>query len=234
MDAGSDRGVTGGVRKPPHLRLFWQVTARRRVFMTAAVGVVAGVVAALFSPWQVSTLIGWDVAAVLNVSWVATTAGRFDANETRRFATREDDSRFSAQFLLLGAGVASLVGVGFDLVKASQTQGAGKGFLVGMGVFTVVASSAVVHTTYALRYAHEYYGVEDVGGIDFKSGRGYEPDYRDFAYVAFTVGMTWQVSDTDIQTRRIRRTILAHALFAYLFGAVILAASINVVASLLQ
>ena len=133
MDAGSDRGVTGGVRKPPHLRLFWQVTARRRVFMTAAVGVVAGVVAALFTPWQVSTLIGWDVAAVLNVSWVATTAGRFDANETRRFATREDDSRFSAQFLLLGAGVASLVGVGFDLVKASQTQGAGKGFLVGMG-----------------------------------------------------------------------------------------------------
>jgi uncharacterized membrane protein len=234
MDAGSDRGVTGGVRKPPHLRLFWQVTARRRVFMTAAVGVVAGVVAALFSPWQVSTLIGWDVAAVLNVSWVATTAGRFDSNETRRFATREDDSRFSAQFLLLGAGVASLVGVGFDLVKASQTQGAGKGFLVGMGVFTVVASSAVVHTTYALRYAHEYYGVEDVGGIDFKSGRGYDPDYRDFAYVAFTVGMTWQVSDTDIQTRRIRRTILAHALFAYLFGAVILAASINVVASLLQ
>jgi uncharacterized membrane protein len=170
----------------------------------------------------------------LNVSWVATTAGRFDSNETRRFATREDDSRFSAQFLLLGAGVASLVGVGFDLVKASQTQGAGKGFLVGMGVFTVVASSAVVHTTYALRYAHEYYGVEDVGGIDFKSGRAYEPDYRDFAYVAFTVGMTWQVSDTDIQTRRIRRTILAHALFAYLFGAVILAASINVVASLLQ
>ncbi|MDQ6854703.1 MAG: DUF1345 domain-containing protein [Actinomycetota bacterium] len=234
MDAGSDRGVTGGVRKPPHLRLFWQVTARRRVLMTAVVGVVAGVVAALFTPWQVSTLIGWDVAAVLNVSWVATTAGRFDANETRRFATREDDSRFSAQFLLLGAGVASLVGVGFDLVKASQTQGAGKGFLVGMGVFTVVASSAVVHTTYALRYAHEYYGVEDVGGIDFKSGRGYEPDYRDFAYVAFTVGMTWQVSDTDIQTRRIRRTILAHALFAYLFGAVILAASINVVASLLQ
>jgi len=226
--------MTGRVRKPPHLTLFLAVTARRRVLMTAAVGIVAGVVAAFFTPWQVSTLIGWDVAAVLNVAWVVTTAGRFDANETREFATREDDSRFSAQFLLLGAGVASLVGVGFDLYKASQTQGAGKAFLVGLGVFTVVASAAVVHGTYALRYAHEYYGVEDVGGIDFKSGPDYEPDYRDFAYVAFTVGMTWQVSDTDIQTRRIRRTVLAHALFAYLFGAVILAASINVVASLLQ
>jgi uncharacterized membrane protein len=222
------------VRRPPHVALFFAVSARRRVLMTAAVGVVAGVVAGFFTPWQVSILIGWDVAAVLNVGWVATTAGRFDANETREFATREDDSRLSAQFLLLGAGVASLVGVGFDLYKASQTQGVGKGFLVGMGVFTVVASWAVVHTTYALRYAHEYYGVQEVGGIDFKTGPDYEPDYRDFAYVAFTVGMTFQVSDTDIRGRRIRRTVLAHALFAYLFGGVILAASINVVASLVQ
>jgi len=222
------------VRHPPHVALFLAVSARRRVLMTAAVGLVAGVVAAFFTPWQLSTLIGWDVAAVLNVAWVATTVGRFNADETREFATRADDSRASAQFLLLGAGVASLVGVGFDLYEASQTSGPGKGLFVGMGVFTVVASWAVVHTTYALRYAHEYYGVEDVGGIDFKAGPGYEPDYRDFAYVAFTVGMTWQVSDTDIQTRRIRRTVLAHALFAYLFGAVILAASINVVASLLQ
>jgi uncharacterized membrane protein len=222
------------VRHPPHVALFLAVSARRRVLMTAAVGLVAGVVAAFFTPWQLSTLIGWDVAAVLNVTWVATTVGRFNADETRQFATSEDDSRLSAQILLIGAGVASLVGVGFDLYKASQTTGPGKGLFVGMGVFTVVASWAVVHTTYALRYAHEYYGVEQVGGIDFKAGPGYEPDYRDFAYVAFTVGMTWQVSDTDIQTRRIRRTVLAHALFAYLFGAVILAASINVVASLVQ
>lgn len=221
-------------RKPRRLTLFLAISARRRFFMTASVGLVAGVVAAFFAPWQVSTLIGWDVAAVLTVAWIGTTVGVFDAEQTRRFASREDDSRFSAQFLLLGSGVASLVGVGFDFVKASQTQGAGKGFLVGIGVFTVVASAAVVHTTYALRYAHEYYGVEDIGGIDFKAGPDYQPDYRDFAYVAFTVGMTWQVSDTDITSRRIRRTVLAHALFAYLFGAGLLAASINVVASLLQ
>lgn len=221
-------------RKPRRLTLFLAISARRRFFMTASVGLVAGVVAAFFAPWQVSTLIGWDVAAVLTVAWIGTTVGVFDAEQTRRFASREDDSRFSAQFLLLGSGVASLVGVGFDFVKASQTQGTGKGFLVGIGVFTVVASAAVVHTTYALRYAHEYYGVEDIGGIDFKAGPDYQPDYRDFAYVAFTVGMTWQVSDTDITSRRIRRTVLAHALFAYLFGAGLLAASINVVASLLQ
>lgn len=234
MGAGRDRGVSRETRHPRHVALLWAVSARVRVLMTAAAGAVAGVVAAFFTPWQVSTLIGWDVAAALNVGWVATTAGRFDADETREFATREDDSRRAAQFLLLGACTASLVGVGFDLLKASQTQGAGKGFLTGMGVFTVVASWAVVHTIFALRYAHEFYGIEEVGGIDFKAGPDYEPDYRDFAYVAFTVGMTWQVSDTDVKTRRMRRTVLVHALFAYLFGAVILAASINVVAALLQ
>jgi uncharacterized membrane protein len=208
-------------------------SARNRVLMTAAVGAVAGVVAAFFTPWQAAILIGWAVTAVLDVAWVVSTAGRFNADETREFATKEDGSRFSAQFLLIGAGIASLVGVGFDLYKASQTQGQGKAFLVAIGVFTVVASWAIVHVTYALRYAHEYY-VDEPGGIDFKSGPGYQPDYRDFAYVAFTVGMTYQVSDNDVQTRRIRRTVLAHGLFAYLFGAVILASLINVVASLLQ
>ncbi len=62
----------------------------------------------------------------------------------------------------------------------------------------MVLSWATVHTVYALRYAHEYYARPPVGGIDFKSGQDYRPDYRDFAYVAFVVGMTFQVSDTDL------------------------------------
>jgi uncharacterized membrane protein len=83
-----------------------------------------------------------------------------------------------------------------------------------------------------LRYAHEYY-TQPVGGIDFKSG-DYEPDYRDFAYLAFTVGMTYQVSDTELNRREIRHTLLRHALLSYLFGAVILALLVNVIASLVK
>jgi uncharacterized membrane protein len=92
-----------------------------------------------------------------------------------------------------------------------------------------VTSWALVHTVFALRYAHVYY-TAPVGGIDFKSDEA--PDFRDFAYVAFTVGMTFQVSDTDIQTRTMRHTVLSHALLAYLFGAVILASMVNIVATL--
>jgi uncharacterized membrane protein len=225
--------VSREVRHPRHVALLGVVSARQRALIVAAAGGIAGIVAAFFTPWQLSTLIGWDVAAVTNFVWVAATAGRFDAAEPRAFATREDNSRTLAQFLVLGACVASLLGVAFALLKASQSSGSGKGVLIGFAVFTVISSWALVHTVFALRYAHRYYS-EPVGGFDFKSGREYAPDYRDFAYVAFTVGMTFQVSDTDVQRREMRRTVLVHSLFAYLFGAVILAVMINVVAALLQ
>jgi uncharacterized membrane protein len=203
--------------------------------IVALAGGVAGVVAAFFAPWQLSTLFGWDVAAASFVVWVWTSAGRFDPEETQRFATREDNSRLSAQLLVVSAAVVSLVGVGFDLLKASQARtGSGHVTLILAAVATGVLSWATVHTVYALRYAHEYYARPPVGGIDFKSGQDYRPDYRDFAYVAFGVGATFQVADTDINHRMVRRTVLAHSLLAYLFGAVILAVTINVVAALFQ
>ena len=198
-------------------------------------GVAAGVVAALFAPWQLSTLIGWDVAAALYVVWVWSSAFRFTPGETMEFARREDDSRPAAQLLVLTACVVSLVGVGFDLLKASETgTGSGDIALVSAAVATVVLSWATVHTVYALRYAHEYYAERPVGGIDFKSGPDYEPDYRDFAYVAFGIGMTFQVADTDINHRTLRHTVLLHSMLSYLFGAVILAVLINVVAAIFQ
>jgi uncharacterized membrane protein len=101
-----------------------------------------------------------------------------------------------------------------------------------VAVLTVGLSWSLVQTVFALRYAHEYY-TPPIGGIDFKTADEL-PDYQDFAYVAFTIGMTFQVSDTDIQARRTRRTVLRHAALAYLFGAVILAVVVNVIASLLN
>src|SRR2546430_16984588 len=89
--------------------------------IVALAGGVAGIVAAFLAPWQLSTLLGWDVAAALFVVWVWTSAGRFDPDETHRFATREDDSRLSAQLLVLSACVVSLAGVGFDVPKARDT-----------------------------------------------------------------------------------------------------------------
>jgi uncharacterized membrane protein len=117
------------------------------------------------------------------------------------------------------------------LVKAGQVGGGSKAALIVIGVLSILTAWATVHTIYTLRYARLYYGGGG-DGIDFNGGES--PTYRDFAYVAFTIGMTFQVSDTDLTAAKVRRTALSHALLSYLFGVVIVGMTINIVASLLH
>ena len=210
-----------------------QPTALVRLAAVAAVGAVVATVASFLTPWQFAVLAGWDAAAAAYVGSVWLTVGRFSPTQTETLATREDTGRVLTSVLLLSASVASLVGTGFDLLKANQAHTAGgRVALIVVAVLTVGLSWSLVQTVFALRYAHEYY-TPPIGGIDFKTEEEL-PDYQDFAYVAFTIGMTFQVSDTDIQARRTRRTVVRHALLAYLFGAVILAVVVNIIASLLN
>ena len=208
-------------------------SGRARVMTAAAIGVVAAFVVAWFVPWQLTVLVAWDVTAALIVGAVWLSIGRFTPEETKQFAVKEDDSRASTHLLLLGAAVVSLVGVILAFLKANEGMHRQEVLLEAFGVVTIVCSWLLVHTVFALRYAHVYY-TEPEGGIDFKS-RGHEqPDYVDFAYTAFTVGMTFQVSDTDVTRREMRHEVLRHGLISFLFGAVILATTINVIASLLN
>jgi uncharacterized membrane protein len=211
-----------------------QPTALVRLAAVAAVGAVVATVAAFLTPWQFAVLAGWDAASAGYVGSVWLTVARFSPMQTETLATREDTGRVLTSVLLLSASVASLVGTGFDLLKANQAHTAGgRVALIVVAVLTVALSWSLVQTVFALRYAHEYY-TPPIGGIDFKTEEEELPDYLDFAYVAFTIGMTYQVSDTDIQARRTRRTVVRHALLAYLFGAVILAVVVNIIASLLN
>jgi len=120
--------------------------------------------------------------------------------------------------------------VALALVRAGHAHGGTKAFLLTIGIVSVILAWLAVHTVFTLRYARLYYGGEP-GGIDFHDAD--PPDYIDFAYVSFTLGMTFQTSDTDFTVKAVRRTALRHALISYLFGAVILAVVINIVASLL-
>jgi uncharacterized membrane protein len=147
---------------------------------------------------------------------------------------REDETSGSARVLLVGASTASLTGVGFALSLAGGDSGARRLLLIGVAVLTVVLSWTVVNTVYTLRYADMDFRSRAAGiAFDEEDGRQ-RPTYRDFAYVAFTIGMTYQVSDTTLRDRRIRRTVLAHALLSYLFGVVIVGGSVNLIAGLLR
>jgi uncharacterized membrane protein len=204
------------------------IRARRRLGAGVVLGLLAGAISSIFAAWQISLLVSWCAAAGLFVGLTWATMLRADGKRTRVLATREDESRATADLILVTACVASLVGVGLILLKASNADGVAVAAMTGLGVISVVLAWATVHTVYTVRYADLFYA--GGGGVDFHQDD--DPDYRDFAYLAFTIGMTYQVSDTDLQTNAIRHTALRHALLSYLFGTAMIAMTINVVAGL--
>jgi uncharacterized membrane protein len=157
---------------------------------------------------------------------------RADAPSTAVLANREDETRGTATVLVLTASLASLLAVGFTLSSASDQHGGARTASIAGALLTVMLSWSAVNTMFTLRYADLYY--RGSSGVDFGYRDSDErPDYRDFAYLAFTIGMCYQVSDTTLRDRGIRRTVLVHALVSYVFGVVIIAAGINLVAGLL-
>jgi uncharacterized membrane protein len=194
-------------------------------------GAVTGAIVSLFTLPTASILIGWDAAVVIYLVWVWAVVWRLDPEATARLATREDPSYAVADLVVLAAGTAQLGAVGFALLRAGRATGSMKAYLITVGLVSVVLSWTIVHSVFMLRYARAYYS-EPAGGIQFNEPE--PPTYLDFSYLAFTIGITYQVSDTDITSKPVRRIALQHALLSYLFGAVLLAIAINVVAALLK
>jgi uncharacterized membrane protein len=215
--------------------------ASTRAAVAGTTGVVAGLIAGVAVEWDYAASVGWDVAAAVFLVWTWGAVAGMDAAATAAHATQEDTTRRSTQVILLAASVASLAGVGYLLVQARSAQGITQIWVAALGVASVALSWLVVHTLFTLHYALLYYSAEERAagtgertgadrGIDFNQDQ--PPRYTDFAYLAFTIGMTYQVSDTPLTTHRVRVTTLRHALLSYLFGALILAATVNLIVSL--
>ena len=145
-------------------------SAGQRVTVAMLAGAVAGAVVSLVTVPSAAVLFGWDVAVVIYVVWVWVAVRRLDPGTTARLAKREDPSSTVAELVVLGAGTAVLVAVGFALVKAGQVTGGMKALMVTLGLLSVVLSWTVVHTVYALRYARAYYS-DPPGGIDFEAAQ---------------------------------------------------------------
>ena len=206
-------------------------TVGARCVVAGTLGIIAGFIATVWVGWQAAILVGWDAAALCFLLWTWVKVGRLDAAGTKRHANIEDRSRTTAEVIVLTAGVALLAAVGLVLLRAGQSHGGTKASLITIGIISVGLSWATVHTVFMLRYTRTHYQSPD-GAVDFNEKD--PPAYLDFAYLAFTIGMTFQVSDTNLTSKEIRRIALSHALLSYLFGAVIVALAINVVASLLS
>lgn len=208
-----------------------QVSARRRVNTCLAVGLAVGLVVAFLSPWEFALTSGWDAMAVVLLVWTWHEIWPADAQATSRWAANEDNSHGPALVVMTTASSVSLVGMAFGLAKSRHVHQPWAALLTVSSVLNVVLAWFVVHTMYTLRYAHLYYR-DPEGGIDFNTDES--PDYHDFAYFAFTVGMSFAVSDTNVQGSKVRRTVTRHALVSYLFGAIIVGTTINVMAGLVH
>lgn len=209
-----------------------QGLAGRRLALAIAVGVAVLIVALVAgSGWIIAISLGWGAAALVSVSATWRRIHSMTPDETEAHAQSEDYSAPIADLILIGASVTSLIAVGFALVEARHREGTGKGLLIALAIAVVALSWLATHFVFVLRYGDLYYG-QPVGGIDFNERE--RPDYRDFAYFGLTIGMTFQVSDTTVTDKTVRRLVTRHALLSYVFGAVIIALAINTVASLLQ
>ena len=201
---------------------------RLRVFVSALAGIIGGGLVGIFISWAYALLSALDVAALVFLIWIWVALRGRNAEQTASLAMREDPGHKTFDALIILASLASLAAVAVLLIKASHSGGRTELLEVALGIASVVISWAMVHTVYTLRYARVYY--KNQGGIDFNTIE--LPSYSDFAYLAFTIGMTFQVADTNLKTPELRKIVLKHAFLSYLFGTVIVASAISLIVGL--
>jgi uncharacterized membrane protein len=172
-------------------------------------------------------LLAWDSGIAVYVVLALGLFLRTDAHDIPQRAETQDDGRFLILILAAGAAFASLGAIISELGVPHR----GAQELV-LATTTTVLSWAVIHITFALHYAHDYYRGPDHGGLAFP-GDDKHPDYWDFVYFSFVIGMTAQVSDVGVTDKSIRRMATAHGIVSFIFNTALVALTVNIAASLI-
>jgi uncharacterized membrane protein len=216
-------------RTPKFVRI---VEARPRLFIAIGIGCAVAVIFAFVARWRLasSLLLGWDVCSGLYLALAFQLMAKADVHRMRRQARLQDEGQFTILILTAYAALASLVAI-FALLGTSN-GGMRSAADLCLATITILLSWAFTHTIFALHYAHEYYDENDGkgGGMEFP-GDEKEPDYWDFMYFSFVIGMCAQVSDVTVSCKPIRRTVFGHSVVSFIFNAALLALAVNIAAS---
>jgi len=214
---------------------FSETTGPQRV----AYGVVAGLASAgvpVPLSGEIRGLMGWCLAVTVYLVLAWWLAEEFDAKRTRERAQQQDQSSPLLFFVLVLAGLASVAAIVMLLQNIKGLTDSQRAWHIGLSMTAVALSWLLIQTTFAFRYAHRYYQEEmnKVAGAGLDFPGKLDPDYFDFLYYAFVVGMTSQVSDVQVTSREMRRLTLVHSVLSFGFNMLVLALSINVVAGAIQ
>jgi uncharacterized membrane protein len=213
------------------MRLVRIIRARPRLFLSVLLGLAVFAFVSMAFDWRIATklLVGWDAGVSFYLVFVASLAARSNAHHIRRRAGLQDEGQVTIMIFVVVSAMASFVAIFAEL---GQTPGNPRlpGHLI-LAASTILLSWAFIHSMFALHYAYEYYGNgrDRCGGMSFPDDS--EPDYWDFAYFSFTIGMCAQVSDVTVSSKSVRRTVLAHSVLAFIFNAALLALTVNIAAS---
>jgi len=220
--------VSPGHRRPP--LLFRVVSVRPRLFTSVAVGLVVIAATAFVTDWRFATrlLTGWDIAVALYLGLAFHLVATSDVRRIRRNAAEQDEGQLAILACTVAAALASLAAIFAELGTAAVGAVRPPSHLV-LATVTILLSWAFIHTMFALHYAHEFYDETAGRGMAFP-GDDPHPDYLDFIYFSFVIGMTSQVSDVAITSKLIRRTATAHGVVSFLFNAALLALTVNIAA----
>jgi uncharacterized membrane protein len=225
------------MRDVPLLGWLWRVIVVRPRLMA---GFVLGVVAYCLVPSgyapQARAVVSWDVGVTIYL--VAAAVLFLDERQDRMAADaeRQQEGEWTIFFMTVAAVVMSFVALVFEFSSTRNVPGSQRTLHVAIVAFTLFASWLMTHVTFAFRYAHEFYE-QGQGGDDYERGLEFpgerSPDYLDFLYFSLVLGMTFQVSDVQITSRKLRRLATLHGLLSFLFNTVIVALTVNIAAGLL-
>lgn len=207
--------------------------ARLRAWHRILLGAAAGFAAPLLFPgevWEARALLGWLAGTLIYLGVVWWGVGRLDATQTRRRASSYDPGTGALYALLVATGFVSLGGVLLVTDAARGLAGVARWAHIALALATLGATWLLIQTVFALRYARRYYA-GDAAGLAFPGGE--KPTYLDFAYFSAVIGMTSQVSDVAITSPAMRRLALVHGVAAFGFNLLVLALTLNLVASAL-
>jgi uncharacterized membrane protein len=201
-------------------------SASARLLVSVIVGIVAGPLVGTVGNLPLGVMSGIAAMCATFVLTGVLVLWPMAAERTRSHVLREDFQPLVEEVLVVAAALSSLIGIVVLLVLGNSST---RNTAAAIGLVGVFMAWATLHLMYTARYAHLYY-LEPEGGIDFNNDD--PPAYRDFFYFSYNLGMTYQVSDTGVSSTTIRSVVLRHTLLSYVFGTVILAATINLVAGI--
>ena len=211
-------------RKMP---LAWRlVYGRPRTFAALAIGIVVCLLLPSSLRMVTRLLIGWDTFIAIYLLLVYGMMLRGGSKHIRRNAALQDDGSFVILMVAAFGAFASIAAIVFELGASKNATE------LALAVVTIASSWAAVHTTFSLHYAHQFYRGPKPGGLAFPEGEKKEdPDYWDFVYFSFVIGMTAQTSDVGITDKSIRRTSVAHGIVSFIFNTALVALMVNIAAS---